>query len=310
MIRKETKENPSAVRLCRLLNHLEREGSIRVGEVASLLHVSSVTAAQYVTALRESYWVVLGREYLYGPQRDRKLRLSERLRFHTLSIDRTHVRTITLCPATGKCERQTLSLCDAIPTDEATAAVLHRVLDTWERDEKTEAQLGVILEDGVILPEILSFGLSARQIASRNALTVAGLARMYGEQSVLYVRYGDRPLLRLISGGVPLSDLRPSLDLQREWSDGVDTRLEALAKHTERVLSVLIPDVVVLEADGVRTESVAEGMQAILEERSTTWQATRPPLVLMSDRSVAEQECLYRLHYRLAETILAAGKQK
>ena len=310
MIGNSQKENPSAERLRRLLKHLECERSIRLSEVAALLHVSRVTASQYVSAMLAGDWIALGRENVYDAQRDRKLRLRADWRFRLLQVGGTHIRTLAFCPATGTYERQSIPLCDAIANEEALSAALHRVLSTWEMSERTESLLGVILEDGVTLSDAEALGISPVQVAFRDVLTEQALMREYASESVLYVRYGEQPSMRLIAGGVPLPSLRPDQELKKEWAKSMDVRITAMARHVSQVLEIVIPDAVVLEADGVHIDAVVEAMRIALAQKSAAWSEVHPRLIPMREQSLAETEMLDGLHLRLAEQILREGKKR
>ncbi len=304
MTRKDKKEPSSAALLCRLFYDLEREGSIRVGELASALHISDVTATRYVRALQDGNWMTLGRVCVGEAARDRKLRPSPSWHFCVLSVSRTHVRTLRFCPATEQCERQSVTLCDAIPTEDALSAALHRVLGSLKEHERTADALGVIVEDDVPMPPAAVLGLSPAQIQGRDELTEAGLVREYGVQSVLYIRYGDLLTLRLLAGGHPLSSLRSYPDWQMAWDRGAQARLTVFRQSVAHILSVLIPEAVVLESDGADAEALSVLMKKQLETDVAAWNST-PTLHVLEEMNMAEQEMLYRMHMHLAERILS-----
>ena len=303
------KEHPSAARLCLLMAHLEREGEIRLREIAPLLHVSSVTASQYARMLQESGVAFLARSRVGCDPKDRKLRLTENVVFHVLSVEKTRLCTFRLCSATGKHERRTLSLCPAISDEEARLALLRRVSDAWEGCWQSSVTVGVMLEDGLSLPEGTPRSLLARRTDTWETLTVSALLREFGEQSVLYVRYSNRPLLILMAGGVRLPMDRPNQALARMWSDGAEERIDALAKQLSRIYSVFALDVVVVEADGVRAETVIESLHATAVIPSEAESTSAMRFVAVKEIGLAEREMLARLRLHLAEKLLSDAKK-
>ena len=289
----------SAARVSRLLEYMEREGAVRVGEIPALLHVSTVTAGHYAAALRACPWVTFGREYACETERDRKLRLSPSLYFCVLSVARTQVRVIRYYPATGEVVRQSHALCDAISRDEALSATLGRVLSAMSGEDKQPAVLGLALDGGTVLPASMRASLSALPIYECEELTVAALAERYGSQSVLCVRVGDVPVMRYVHNGVSMPDLRPNEQLQREWSSTNEARVRAIVKHVTQTLSVLPADRLVLEADGGASAFCDEMMR-----QAHMCGMVLPPVEVPDRMSFAEHELIARLRLRLAEKIL------
>lgn len=293
----------SAERMSALIQLLSKEGYLGVREMAEALQISTATAARYAEALQSGGWAVWGRRAPFESPRERKLRLSGDWRFHTVVVGPERVQTVSFCPATKKTERQTVMLCDAIPNDEALSAALHRILDTWTESEKRASLLGVMTQPDVRMPTASSLGLHPTQMFDRDTLTQAGLLREYGERSVLYVCYGEHPSFRLFSGGVRMPDLRVPLAWKRAWDEKAESRMDLLAEQTERVLAILTPDVLVLECDGMRGESVAESLRTALAARIGSTDVSIPP-VCICEENVAQRELLARLYLRLAEGIL------
>ena len=301
---KDEKET-SAARVSRLLEYMEREGDVRVREIPSLLHVSMVTAGHYAAALRACPWITFGREYACETERDRKLRLSKTLCFSTVSVERTQVRVMRYCPATGSVTRQSHALCDAISAEEALTATLGRVLGGMMEEERQPALIGLMVDRGVELPHTESLSRLSIPIESREELTVSALARAYGEQSVLYVHVGDVPTMLYVRHGMPMADLRPNENLQREWPTVSDARVSAIVKHASQVLSVLSPDRLIFETDGGGAHAFAE---AVIRQ-ATTSGIKLPPIETPDGMSLAERELLARLRERLAEKILRDAKK-
>ena len=289
----------SAARVSRLLEYMEREGAVRVGEIPALLHVSTVTAGRYAAALRACPWVTFGREYACETERDRKLRLSPLLCFCVLSLSRTQVRVMRYCPATGEVTRQSHALCDAIPSDEALGATFGRVLGTMSDAEKQPAFLGLLPDGDVVLPASMQASLSVLPMDVRETLTLAALTEQYGAERILYVHVGDVPTMRYVHNGVSMPDLRPSEALQREWPLANEARVCAIVKHAAQALSVLPADRVILEADG----GASAWRDAVMRQAQTCGVAL-PPVEALERMSLAEREMIARLRYRLAEQIL------
>lgn len=307
MTESKQKKNPSAARVSRLLHMLESEGSLRVSEIASRLHVSHVTAAHDVSAMVASGVATLGREREYDAGRDRKLRLCDDWQFCTLTLGQRSVRTLAFCPATGVGERKSTSLCDAISDEEAVASAFLRTLDACRVGRRADDLLGVILEDGVTLSHNMLQKLPAPvPMATREELTDSALARSYSDGSVLYVRYGEHPTMRLLTGGVALPGLRPACELRREWPVRGDERIGAMAKQMLAVCSFVLPDVVVLESDAADVDAVAEPLRQALSAQNDTL----PPLIAVRGSSLAEKEMLERQRLCLAEKILLEVKCK
>ena len=293
----------SAARMRELLQYLERGGSLSIREAAESLGFGTTTVARYADALQSGGWAVWGRRAPCDSPRERKLRLSATWKFRTLLVGRDRVQTVSFCPATGQSERQTVMLCDAIPTDEALTAALHRILDTWTTEEKRSGLLGVIVEAGAVLPPVASLGLESAQIFDREELTRASLAKEYGEKIVLHVRYGENPQIRLFSGGAYMPELRPQTMLRQTWNVKSEARVRMLAEQIVRVLALLTPDVLVLESDGMRGDTVRESLQAALVAQGCSSDVPLPPLRVCVE-SMAEKELLDRLHLCLAKEIL------
>ncbi len=289
----------SAARICRLLEYMETEGAVRIGEIPSLLHVSAVTAGHYAAALRACPWVTFGREYACETERDRKLRLARSLSFCVISVERTQVRVMHYCPATDEITRQSHALCDAIPSDEALTATLGRVLGTMTEEEKQPALLGLMVDRGVTLLRAELLSCLPNPTDSREELTMVALARAYGEESVLYVHAGEVPTILYVRHGIPMSDLRQNEALQCEWSSANDARVRAIVKHAAQTLSVLQADRLVLEADGGASAWGDEVMR-----QAQTCGVTLPPVEIPDRMSLAERELIARLRLRLAEQIL------
>lgn len=295
------KEYESAARVCRLLCALEQEGSMAMGEIAARLHVSAVTASHAVSALLASGLAVQGREYPCGTKRDRKIRLCDDFQLLILHIDERGLRTLSYCPATGACVRQSVSLCDAIPKEEAMLAALHGFLFS-EKKLKNE-RIGVILADGIILPNSVEKALSDFSMATRTALVEGAILRVYPAESVLYVRYGDEPTMRLFSNGVPISAFRPHDELLKCWGDMADARIAELKKQIVRVFSFVTPDVVLLESDVGDVETLAHALQEAMDRE----QAGR--IVTVEKMALCEREMLSRLRMAVAEQVISDAKR-
>ena len=289
----------SATRVSRLLEYMEREGAVRIGEIPSLLHVSTVTAGRYAAALRACPWVTFGREYACESERDRKLRLSPLLRFCLLSVGEGQIRVMRYCPATGEIVRQSHTLCDAISHEEALRATLDRVLCTFSAEEREVCFLGLMVERDVSISDADALGLLPSQIYDRDALTEQGLARAYGGKRVLYVRVGDIPEMLFVQNGISMNDLRPSIALRQAWPLGSEARVGAIVKHAAEVLGVLTPDVLVLESDGG-----ASAFGDAIARQAKACGVALPPMETPVGMSLAERELIAQLRLRLAERVL------
>jgi hypothetical protein len=183
------------------------------------------------------------------------------------------------------------------------------VSDAWVDVWQSSATVGVILEDGVALPEGMPGSLLSRQIDTWESLTVAAFTREFDRQSVLYVRYGQSPRLILLAGGERLPIFRPNQMLIQSWPDGAEARISALAEQLARVLLVFVPDVVVLEADGVRAETVIEPLRTALAAKPDVLCDPELRFVAVEAIGLAERETLDRLRLRLAEKLLIDAKK-
>lgn len=292
------KENPSVSRICGLLDILAREGSIAVSEIAPRLHVSSVTAAHITDALRAGGLAVWGREYACGTRRDRKLRLNDAWQLSAFHIGAHHVRTLDHCPATGACARRSITLCDAIPREEALLAEVSRLLVGARRSP------GVILEDGVVLPDSVLALLGDAPIAVQSELTAEAIARAYPTGSVLYLRYGDTPTVRLFSDGICIPALRIEDHLRCAWGIQRESRMLAMTKQTADVLALLSVDVLLLEADGIAIEDLRARLQEAVDK---TLAQTR--VIGVEKLALCEREMLERLCRATVERMITNEKR-
>lgn len=295
----------AASRVSRLLEYMERVGEIRLGEIAALLGVSAVTAGHDAAALRACPWVTFGREFVCETERDRKLRLSPALTLCVLSVERSRIRTMRFFPATGEITRSSYVLCDAISEEEALSATLAQVLGVLRTDAETSPLIGVMICGDVTLPAEISVGLASVPIEERDTLTVEGLAREYGEESVLYLRGGELPTMVYVERGIPLANVRPSVALKQEWPTEMGARVRAMVKHTSELLSVLSADRLVVEADGG-----AQALTDALLREAEAHGVVLPTVESVAPLSLAEREMLSHLRYRLAEMILREYKEK
>ena len=302
-MKKDENLTGGAARICCLLELLEQEGRVSERELSSRMGVSGTSAAQYLRAMRASGVVSLGRARGVGTQQGRSVRLSNTWSFCTVWIGKTSLRVSTYCPATGERKQRTLPLCDAIPEKEAVEAALRGLPEL--RADAEQGYAFEILEDGAPLSEHVS-ALSAWPMEQREVLTTAALLRRYPEESVLYVRFGERPALRMIVGGVALPSLRPEADLLSHWPTDAQTRMAMLARAIGGVMGLIAPDVIVIEADGACAESVA---MALREKLHAEGVILLPPMVLEAGGALAEREAHARLRQRLALQILASAKE-
>jgi len=295
--------HPSAVRMCQLLCLLEQEGAMTTGEIAARLHVSSVTASHDAAALLASGLCVQGREATYGTRRDRKLRLCDGLHFLILHMSKQGIKSLSYCPATGTYTRRAVSLCDAIPMNESLLAAWRGVLSSEK--ETTKGRLGVILDDGTDLPDAVARELNGRPTDTRAALVDAAIRRQYPDRSVLYLRYGERPTVRMFFGGVAISTLRLQDELFHTWGEKSDERISQMAGQIVRVNSLLALDTVLLETDGADVGAVCKGLEVALANEGEA----HPPIVAVEGLSLCEREMLERLRMCLAEKILSETKE-
>ena len=115
-------------------------------------------------------------------------------------------------------------------------------------------------------------------------------------------------MLIMMVGGARLPILRPNQMLARHWPRSAEARIAALAEQMARVLSVFIPDVVVVETDGARGETVVESLRNALRSFPEAMPDPAPRFSVVYPIGLAEQECVDRLRLRLVEALLADAK--
>ena len=291
----------TAERLACLLGLLEREGSMAIKEIASRQQISTATATADVSALLAAGLVAQGREFVCGTGCDRKIRLRDDWHVSVFRVCAQGIRALSYCPATGICTRQSVSLCDAIPFAESLSAAWHRVLAT-----ESARALGVVLEDGEDVPDAIARELAALPTESESILLDEEILHTYPTESVLYVRYGNTPVMRLFSDGTPISAFRPNDTLRTSWPTGANERMAQMSEQIARVLSLVRLDCVLLETDGADVAAVTKGLRETLSDGGVTC----PPIVASDGLSLCERRMLARLSRNVAEQAMEASKKR